>query len=330
MPGAFDPGNDPYDAYASAVIAALADDVTGGEVVARADFVAQVRAWRANDKAIAKALAASMNVPQAETSAFLQAENKVTAYVQQFMDAQDWLKDATVPPDVRAAVDGVLKNKFDVFADQMKDALNALDPNSGLNLEHLFMTTLGFGAAMAAVDVATPYLDMMVTLVQATERIAIGFVPFVGPTLDFCEAVTGRAWCMPDGAERAPRSGSSRAPGVALSGAATFWVGVKGAGIGAKGAAVAEDIAKVPEEIAAGVRANPGKLYGPLRGAARAARWSTRESRPPRRSQTKDTGSSVSATTACARCSTYRRAPLLDHPGQASDFITITPSGEYV
>ncbi len=251
VPGAFDPGNDPYDAYATAVIAALADDVVDGKIAARADFVAEVRAWRANDKAIAKALAASMNVSQAETSAFLKAETKVTAYVQTFMDPQDWFKDATAPPDVRAAVDGVLKNKFGQLADQMKDALNELDPNSGIDLEHLFMTTLGFGAAMAAVDVATPYFEMMATIVQATERVAVGFVPFVGPTLDFCEAVTGRAWCMPDGAELSTEERIFSGAGVAVHGVASFWAGVKGAGIGAKGAAVAGVIANVPEDVAA-------------------------------------------------------------------------------
>ncbi len=276
VPGAFDPGNDPYDAYADAVIAALADDVDNGEVVARADFVAQVRAWRANDKAIAKALAASMTISQAETSAFLKAETKVTAYVQQFMDAQEWFKDSTVPPDVRAAVDGVLKNKFGQLADQMKDALNDLDPNSGIDLENLFMTTLGFGAAMAAVDVATPYFEMMATLVQATERVAVGFVPFVGPTLDFCEAVTGRAWCMPDGEELSTEERIFSGAGVAVHGVATFWAGVKGAGIGAKGAAVAGIVANVDEDvakglhaqaIAKGLHANPRTWYKTLTGA---------------------------------------------------------------
>jgi hypothetical protein len=116
-------------------------------------------------------------------------------------------------------------------------------------------------------DDVTPYADMVVTLVQATERVAIGFVPFVGPTLDFCEAVTGRAWCMPDGEELSTEQRIFSGAGVALSGAATFWGGVKNAGVGAKAAVVAEDVAKVSEEVAAGVRANPGKLYGPLRGA---------------------------------------------------------------
>src|SRR5262249_16646094 len=96
VPGAFTPGNDPYDAYADAGIAALGEDVSHGEVVGRADFVAQVRAWRANEAALLKAL--MMNgASQAETSAFLNGQNKVTAYVQKFMDAQGWFKDTAAP-----------------------------------------------------------------------------------------------------------------------------------------------------------------------------------------------------------------------------------------
>lgn len=257
VPGAFDPGNDPYDAYAQAVIEALAEDVVDGEVTARGDFVAQVRAWRANDKAIGAALAASMNVSQAETSAFLNAENKVRAYVLQFMNAQGWFNDSTVPADVRATVDGVLKNKFDVFAEQMKDALNILGPDEiDLTDTRLFKSIVAFGGAMSALNEdVTPYTDMMVTLVQASERIAIGFVPFVGATLDFCEAVTGRAWCMKDGAELSTEERIFSGAGVAVGSVATFWAGVKGAGIGAKGAAVAGAIATVPGDVAEAMHA---------------------------------------------------------------------------
>jgi len=46
--------------------------------------VAQVRAWRANEAAIAQALATRMNVSVAETNAFLNGQNKVKADVQQF------------------------------------------------------------------------------------------------------------------------------------------------------------------------------------------------------------------------------------------------------
>ncbi|KYF74372.1 hypothetical protein BE17_31290 [Sorangium cellulosum] len=50
--GAFEEGRDPHAAYADAVIAALEADVSGGAVVARADFVANARAWRENSAAL--------------------------------------------------------------------------------------------------------------------------------------------------------------------------------------------------------------------------------------------------------------------------------------
>ncbi|AUX48129.1 uncharacterized protein SOCE26_096590 [Sorangium cellulosum] len=54
--GAFDEGRDPYAAYADAVVGALEEDVSGGVVAARADFVATVRAWRGNSAALEIAL----------------------------------------------------------------------------------------------------------------------------------------------------------------------------------------------------------------------------------------------------------------------------------
>nr|WP_242516358.1 hypothetical protein [Sorangium cellulosum] len=124
VPGAFEAGRDPYAAYADAVIAALEEDVSGGVVVARADFVAAVRAWRANSVALEIALRDRMGVSIAETNAFLNAQNRVTAYVRRFMDASDWFVDTPVPPDLRLYVDTVLMPRFDALADQLKDSLN--------------------------------------------------------------------------------------------------------------------------------------------------------------------------------------------------------------
>src|SRR5687767_5485753 len=74
-------------------------DVAGGQVPERADFVANVRAWRANSVAIEEALLERMGVSLAETNAFLNSQNRVTAYVRRFMDASDWFVDTPVPAD---------------------------------------------------------------------------------------------------------------------------------------------------------------------------------------------------------------------------------------
>ncbi|WP_437990032.1 hypothetical protein [Sorangium sp. So ce145] len=150
--GAFDEGRDPYAAYADAVLAALEADVSGRVVVFRADFVANVRAWRANSGALEIALRDRMGVSLAETNAFLKAQNRITGFVRQFMDASDWFIETPIPPDLRVQVDTVLKPRFDALADQMKDNLN-LWTGDGFDLEQtqLYQTISAFAGAMSTV-----------------------------------------------------------------------------------------------------------------------------------------------------------------------------------
>ncbi len=63
VPGAFDAGNDPYAAYADGVIASLQENVSGTKVIGRANFVAEVRAWRSNQKALEAAILARCDFP---------------------------------------------------------------------------------------------------------------------------------------------------------------------------------------------------------------------------------------------------------------------------
>src|SRR5262249_19656815 len=152
-----------------------------------------------------------------EINAFLNGQNKVTAYVGKYMDAQDWFKDSPVPPDVRAYVDGVLKDQFDTIADDMKLALSDFTPGFDLTKTPLYQLIGAFGGAIEAVqDNAKQYVDMAKDIAEMTARVAVGFVPVVGQTLDFCEAVTGRAWCMPDGAELSDEERIFAGAGVAL------------------------------------------------------------------------------------------------------------------
>ncbi len=265
--GAFSPGNDPYATYADAVIASLKADVANGKVTARADFVASVRAWRANEAALQKALT---GVLQAETTAFLNAQNSVTAYVQTFMDPSDWFKDTNAPPALRAYVDGVLKQAFGGLSDEMKDRLNFQNEDTiDLAQTQIFQTISAFGGAMSALgDQAAPYVDVMQTLVFATERVGVGFVPFVGPALDLCECVTGKEWCLPTGKDLSTGQRVFSGAGVAISGVVHYWAGVKAAGISPAAALVADEIAQVDEALAKGLHANPRTWYKTLRGAA--------------------------------------------------------------
>jgi hypothetical protein len=78
-------------------------------------FAANVRAWRENQEALATALIERVSVSQAETNAFLNAQLKVMAFIQQFMDASYWYLDRPCPR-TRANVDGVLTNRFGPLA----------------------------------------------------------------------------------------------------------------------------------------------------------------------------------------------------------------------
>ncbi|WP_437689989.1 hypothetical protein [Sorangium sp. So ce176] len=268
--GAFDEGRDPYAAYADAVIAALEADVSGRVVVLRADFVANVRAWRANSAALEIALRDRMGVSLSETNAFLKAQTRITGLVRQFMDASDWFEDSPVPPDLRAQVDTVLKPRFDALADQMKDSLNQWT-GDGLDLEQtqLYQTISAFAGAMSTVaEGVEAYAGVMQTLVHATTRIGVGFVPVVGPALDLCEAVTGKAFCLPSGQELSDEERIFSGVGFGLGAVGPMWRAVKGAGgLTPDAIRVAEEIAQMGEELATALREPRRTSYKTLRGA---------------------------------------------------------------
>ncbi|CAN99452.1 hypothetical protein predicted by Glimmer/Critica [Sorangium cellulosum So ce56] len=268
--GAFDEGRDPYAAYADGVIAALEKDVSGGAVVARADFVANVRAWRANSAALEIALRDRMGVSLAETNAFLKAQNRITAVVRKFMDASDWFIETPIPPDLRAQVDTVLKPRFDALADQMKDNLN-LWTGDELDLEQtqLYQTISAFAGAMSTVaEGFEAYAEVMQTLVHATTRIGVGFVPVVGPALDLCEAVTGKAWCLPSGRELSDEERIFSGVGFGVAAIGPMWRVIKTAsGLRPAAIRVAGEIAEIEEVFAKIVKTNRVRGYKTLTGA---------------------------------------------------------------
>ncbi|WP_437996692.1 hypothetical protein WMF26_37760 [Sorangium sp. So ce185] len=269
--GAFEEGRDPYAAYADAVLAALEADVSGRVVIFRADFVANVRAWRSNSAALEIALRDRMGVSLAETNAFLNAQNRITGFVRQFMDASDWFEESPVPADLRAVVDMVLKPRFDTLADQMKDNLN-LWTGGGLDLEQtqLYQTISAFAGAMSTVgEGVEAYAEVMQTLVHATTRIGVGFVPVVGPALDLCEAVTGKAFCLPAGRALSDEERIFSGVGFGLGAAVgPMWRAVKtSSGLRPAAIRVAGEIAEIEEAFAQIVKTNRVRGYKTLTGA---------------------------------------------------------------
>jgi hypothetical protein len=270
--GAFEDGFDPYAAYADAVLATLAGFVDGGQVVARGSFVAHVQAWRENQAALEKALLERESVSHAETNAFLQAQIKVLTFVLQFMNASYWYLDSPVPADVRAEVDGVLTNRFGPLAEEMKDNLNQWDgPTLDLEETQLVETIRAFSGAVSAVsDVLTPYAEVMQTLVHATSRIAVGFVPVVGPTLDLCEAVTGKMFCLPFAKDLSTEERIMSGVGFGFGSVVKAWGAMKNTGINPGAKAVAGKVLTLGEEFALALQANRKATYKTLRGAVTA------------------------------------------------------------
>ncbi|WP_437589364.1 hypothetical protein [Sorangium sp. So ce1000] len=278
--GAFEEGRDPYAAYADAVLAALEADVSGRVVVLRADFVANVRAWRANSAALEIAQRDRMGVSLTETNAFLKAQNRITGFVRQFMDASDWFIETPIPPDLRAQVDTVLKPRFDALADQMKDSLN-LWTGDGLDLEQtqLYQTISAFAGAMSTVaEGFEAYGEVMQTLVHATTRIGVGFVPVVGPTLDLCEAVTGKEWCLPAGRELSDEERIFSGLGFGLGAVGHIWHGVAAAGaLPPRGIRIAGEIAEVDKVVVKGFEVWRLRGYKTLKGHVTDAGFDTFE-----------------------------------------------------
>jgi hypothetical protein len=102
-------------------------------------------------------------------------------------------------------------------------------------------------------DDVSPYLETMATLVHATTRIGIGFVPVVGTALDLCEAVTGREWCLPDGRELSTEERIAGL-GVASGRVVKVWNGIKNAGVRPGAKVVAAGITTLGEEFVLALR----------------------------------------------------------------------------
>jgi hypothetical protein len=228
-----------------------------------------VRAWRENQAALEKALLERESVSHAETNAFLKAQIKVTTYVLKFMNASFWYLDSPVPADLRADVDGVLTNRFGPLAGEMKDNLNQWEgPTLDLGETQLVETIRAFAGAVSAVsDVLGPYTEVMQTLVHGTTRIAIGFVPVVGPTLDLCEAVTGKMFCLPFAKDLSTEERIMSGVGFGFGSVVKAWSAAKNTGISPGAKAVAQGVVSLSDEFALALQASRRTWYKTLRGA---------------------------------------------------------------
>jgi len=77
-------------------------------------------------------------------------------------ECANWFLDSPIPSDVRAQVDGVLRNAYGEMVDELKDALNELDNSSvSPELSMLVKNIRAFSGAVEELsDVVMPYVDM--------------------------------------------------------------------------------------------------------------------------------------------------------------------------
>jgi hypothetical protein len=179
------------------------------------------------------------------------------------------LKDAPVPQDVRANINGTLKNLYGALAEDLKDRLNEWEIATAPELSGpLFDTIRAFSGGMQAADeLAEQYRDTMKTIVHGASRVTIGFVPFVGPALDLCEAVTGHEYCMPSGRTLTTGERVFSGIGFGVGKLVKVWGGVKTAVISAEGKATAAGIVNLGEEVAEALAKAKIEKWKKLRGS---------------------------------------------------------------
>jgi hypothetical protein len=112
------------------------------------------------------------------------------------------------------------------------------------------------------------YAGVMQTLVHATSRFAVGFVPVVGPTLDLCECVTGKEWCLPSGRALSDEERIFSGVGFGFGQLGTIYRGVAtSSGLRPAAVRVAGEVAEIDQALARALNASRRTWYKTLRGA---------------------------------------------------------------
>ena len=234
MSGAFDPGKDPYAAYADNVIGRLNSTLVKGDVSFRGEFASIVRGWRRNRAALEKALRERANVSQKETAAFLRAENRVTTLIARHMDSGDWFIRTPVSPALRALVDGIVAEKLDELARTLKDHLNEWPQDKPSASQTILDETIrGLASGMQADDFddiaqfdTRPMMRAALadasTAAKQLVGAVVGALP-LGPLMWACQAITGWDLCNNVAAKKLSTSERVQSGLSAAISSATFW-----------------------------------------------------------------------------------------------------------
>lgn len=274
----FDPAHDPYKAYADRVLAQLTTLVVNGKVVNRSAFSGTVRIWNANQRALGRALLQN-SVSQAEHGAYNVARERVLVFLRQYLDDQGWYLDNPVPIQVRALFDGTYARILGDRSIELKDALNFWTGNQLTFTQDVMVDMVrGMAHGIAAIEgelaagsaELARIQEMTTELARVALHIGVGFVPFVGDSLDYCEVTTGRELCVEGGRPLTPEERTYTAAGLAL-GSGAFWRGAGGV-LTATVGEIVEEVVEIydrrAEKVVSHLRATRLMESRGIRGAA--------------------------------------------------------------
>lgn len=258
--------NNPYLAFANEVISQLLSKTNGAVVVDRGGFIDIVLAWRKRQIEFEMLLLGGDVIIQKEADAFRSANEKVQNTILQFMDDSGWFRDHVAPQDARAFLDGLIDPKSDTEptirekALRLKLEINRWSPAPKPEMATFFTLLSGFRSWYEAykltrslsldpgdvIDISRATESLMESLINTAASIGVSFVPFVGDSLDFCELVTGKEMCRPDGPDLSSTGRIFSGLGL-IAGSGVFWRTI--GKIGTATPQLAEGLARVAEQM---------------------------------------------------------------------------------
>lgn len=178
------------------------------------------------------------------TSTIIQNERnkvKIEQFVQPYYDENGWFKDSPVAPELRALISKSLTSTDRVRAKRLQERLNLWEPQQKLKPQQdlinqsLAALLAGHRAEVESQAPNAQLAELMSVIDEATQAISeagkttadavLGVTPFVGDFKDFCEAVTGRHMCLPNGDMLSKEDRVYAAMGM-VAGSGIFWKGV--------------------------------------------------------------------------------------------------------
>jgi hypothetical protein len=214
-PDPFDVSHDPYAVYAEQIITQLrATTLADGSVDDRTTFQSVVRGWHTNQAIIEQALKLRSGVSQKEWGAFLNAQNRVTNWVRQYMDGSDWFKDAPVPQQLKDLVDLLMVARMANQARALKGNLNLwVGPKPSVRQQLVIDTLVAIlDGALRSEDYGSEDEDIRVLEItskmvdgavlaakQEAAKLGVYFTPWVGGFAIMCEVATGSELCRSQG-----------------------------------------------------------------------------------------------------------------------------------